>query len=244
MTRSPIAAGDAVKRGISQHTVTSGETISSIAGKYGITSETVMWTNNLTETSALKAGQQIIILPISGLVITASGGESVENLAATYKANPNLIDSYNQLEGKPIAVGQKIIIPEGTKPAPVVPVANTRTASVDRAPSVVNSRPGNSANGYSYGYCTYYVASRRGVPSNWGNASSWLYNAKLSGYGTGTSPRAGAVAWENGNHVAYVERVNGDGSVTVSEMNFFGNGGGWNRVSYRTTSAGHFKYIY
>ena len=95
MTRSPIAAGDAVKRGISQHTVTSGETISSIAGKYGITSETVMWTNNLTETSALKAGQQIIILPISGLVITASGGESVENLAATYKANPNLIDSYS-----------------------------------------------------------------------------------------------------------------------------------------------------
>jgi surface antigen len=106
------------------------------------------------------------------------------------------------------------------------------------------SGAGSFGNSYAYGYCTWYVASRRSVPGNWGNAYTWYGAAQRSGYGTGSAPRVGAVAWERGNHVAYVESVNGDGTVTVSEMNFWANGGGWGRRSYRTTPASHFLYIY
>ena len=35
-------------------------------------------------------------------------------------------------------------------------------------------------------------------------------------------------------HVAYVEHVNPDGSFVVSEMNYYGNGGGWGRIDRRT----------
>lgn len=96
-------------------------------------------------------------------------------------------------------------------------------------------------NSYDYGQCTWYVANRRAVPSNWGSAGSWLSNAIASGYNTGSVPRPGAIAWSPG-HVAYVESAGG--GVTVSEMNFWGNGGGWNIVSYRTVPAGSFVYIY
>lgn len=247
-SRAPIAATDPAKRAIVNHTVAQGDTVSSVAAQFSVTSDTVLWANSLNADSVLKPGQELMILPINGLLYTVTGDESLDNVASTYKASANLIDTYNQLEGKPLAVGQKIIIPDGVKPTPTPQPsqANTsRLASV--APKVTTTLPmraGSSANGYSYGYCTYYVASRRFVPSNWGNASSWYYNAVLAGYSVGTAPRAGAVAWENGNHVAYVESANADGTVTVSEMNFWSNGGGWGRVSYRTTAASHFKYIY
>ncbi|MEI7818500.1 MAG: CHAP domain-containing protein [bacterium] len=239
--KAPIASGEASKRGLTNYVVVAGDTISTIAQKNNVTSDTVLWVNNLAEDSVLKPGQSLIILPTNGLLFSAQGGESLDQLAETYQASANLIDSYNQLEGKPLVAGQKIIIPDGIKPTPK-PVTVARVASTQPSTRSLSNYSGG-ANGYSFGYCTWYVASRRGIPTNWGNASTWYYNAAASGYGVGSTPRAGAVAWENGNHVAYVESV-GNGTVTVSEMNFWGNGGGWNRVSYRTTDASHFKYIY
>ena len=238
---SPIAASAATKRGITNYTIKAGDTISSIAGQFNVTSDTLLWANNLGEDATLKPGQELIILPVNGILYTAKDGDSLDALATTYQASANLIDAYNQLEGKPLAAGQKIIIPDGVKPAPQ-PSVVSRVASAKPATRTLASFSGG-ANGYSYGYCTWYVANRRAVPANWGNASSWLYSAQASGYAVSTTPRPGAVAWEYGNHVAYVESV-GNGTVTISEMNFWGNGGGWGRVSYRTTDASHFKYIY
>lgn len=240
--KAPITAGQPVKRTVSNYTIAQGDTASSIAAKFNVTTDTLLWANNLAEDATLKPGQQLMILPVNGLLYTAKGDETVATLASAYQASANLIDSYNQLEGKTLAAGQKIIIPDGVQPQvkKATPVAPTTT----NARVTTTLRPGSFSNSYGFGYCTYYVASRRAIPSNWGNASSWYYNAIASGYGVGTAPRAGAVAWEYGNHVAYVDRVNADGTVTVSEMNFFGNGGGWNRVSSRTTSASKFKYIY
>ena len=146
----------------------------------------------------------------------------------------------------------KIIVPDGVKqdapkavPAPAVARGLVAGASTNRSSSAAPQLThfAFSGNGYSYGYCTYYVASRRAVPSNWGNANAWYYNAQASGFSVGSTPVAGAIAWTGAGyygHVAYVESVNGN-SVTVSEMNF---NGGWNRVSSRTVSAGEFRYIY
>lgn len=237
---APIAASAATKRGLTNYAIKSGDTISSIASQFGVASDTILWANNLTEDATLKPGQEIIILPVNGILYTAKGDESLDTLAQTYRASANLIDVYNQLEGKPLAAGQKVIIPDGVKPAPQ-PSVVSRIAAKTPTRTLASFKGG--ANGYSYGYCTWYVAGRRAVPSNWGNASSWYYNAIAAGYSVGTTPRPGAVAWERGNHVAFVESV-GNGTVTVSEMNFWGNGGGWGRVSYRTTDASHFKYIY
>jgi surface antigen len=96
-------------------------------------------------------------------------------------------------------------------------------------------------NRFAYGYCTWYVANRRYIP--WlGNAIDWWPNARPYGYAEGQAPRVGAVmvTRESGyGHVAYVEAVNGDGSWTVSEMNFIG----WNQVSRRTIRPGQVSLV-
>jgi len=99
----------------------------------------------------------------------------------------------------------------------------------------VNLAAGSRNNGYPYGYCTYYVATKRAVPSSMGNAKNWLGSARANGMGTGSSPAVGAIVVTNESwwgHVAYVEDVS-DGYITVSEMNY----NGWGVVNRRTLPA-------
>ncbi|MCZ2444353.1 MAG: hypothetical protein LC101_11325 [Flavobacteriales bacterium] len=67
----------------------------------------------------------------------------------------------------------------------------------------------------------------------------WEFNVVVV---TGGTPRAGAVGWERSNHVVYVESVNGDGTVNISEMNWGGRPG---VLHYRNNlPASKFLYIY
>ena len=96
---------------------------------------------------------------------------------------------------------------------------------------------GGSYSGFPAGYCTYYVAQKRGDVSWRGNAGTWLNNARAQGKPTGSTPKVGAivVTGESGwGHVGYVEKVNGDGSYTISEMNYAGFG----KTSTRTLNSG------
>lgn len=100
----------------------------------------------------------------------------------------------------------------------------------------------SNANSYSRGYCTWFVASRRSVPSGWGNARNWLANARASGFGTGSVPQVGAIAWTGAGsmgHVGLVTGVNGS-QVTITEMNYAGFG----VISTRVANASEFQYIY
>lgn len=107
---------------------------------------------------------------------------------------------------------------------------------------VMGSAPaGPWPNHFSFGYCTWYVATKRYVP--WfGNAIEWWPNARAYGFPEGQTPRVGAimVTRESGfGHVAYVEAVNGDGSWTVSEMNFTA----WDVVDRRTIRPGQVPLV-
>ena len=151
-----------------------------------------------------------------------------------------------------------VIYVEATPPpaAPAIPtyaplrVATVRTAS--SAPSWAIGPISSAANGFTYGYCTWWVAHRRPIPWR-GNAYQWWWNARAFGFAEGATPRAGAVmvmgisGSSPEGHVAYVESVNPNGSFIVSEMNWWGvTGGGWNRVDYRTVTSmqGVLGFIY
>lgn len=108
------------------------------------------------------------------------------------------------------------------------------------APRVASS--GSCGNHFAYGYCTYYVATRRCVP--WfGNAWQWWGAAAAMGYQEGHVPARGAIAVfgrsasSPDGHVAYVEAVGPApgipaGSFLVSEMNY----GRWNTVDQRVVA--------
>jgi surface antigen len=247
--RQVVSTAGNPTRDVTTYTVQPGDTLSGIASQFNITSQTVEWANNLSDSDMVKPGQVLTILPVSGLLYTVAQGDTAGSLANTYQANAAQILSFNNAQGKGLTPGVQIIIPGGVEAQAAAP-AQTPTpvlASIS-VPSATTSYPQlthfpYSGNGYSFGYCTYYVASRRNIPSNWGNANQWYYNAQASGFSVGSVPVPGAVAWTGAGyygHVAYVESVSGN-MVTVSEMNYNGN---WDRVTERTVPSSEFSYIY
>ncbi len=225
------------RRTIHTYTVAPGDTISTIASHFGVTTSTIKWANDLSDVNDVSPGDQLTILPVSGVLYSVQSGDTAESIASKFQANAAQIISFNNAEAKGLQVGQKIVVPDGVKQeAAPAPVTHARSS----APSLTSYI--GAGNGYDFGYCTWYVASRRSVPSNWGNAINWYYNAQFSGFSVGSTPAVGAIAWTSAGysgHVAYVEAVNG-GSVTISEMNY----AGWDQVDYRTVPASSFRYIY
>jgi surface antigen len=109
-----------------------------------------------------------------------------------------------------------------------------------QAQTPVRGAVNSSGNGYEYHQCTWHAKNMRpDLPNNLGNAYSWVANAAAQGFATGSVPRAGAVG-QQGNHVVYIERVNSDGTVYLSERNWDYNGS----FRYRTAPASNFIYIY
>lgn len=81
-------------------------------------------------------------------------------------------------------------------------------------------------NGYEYRNCTDYVQWKEStygltVPNDWGNADVWDTAASDDGFAVTTNmPESGDIAQWDWMHVAFVESVNEDGSVNVSEYNY------------------------
>jgi surface antigen len=141
-------------------------------------------------------------------------------------------------------------------PSPAATAAPNRVTLVTRPvprPTARAVRPAaGGANGFTYGYCTWWVAHRRSIPWR-GNAVQWWWNARAFGFAEGATPQPGAVmvmgisGTSPEGHVAYVESVSPGGSFVVSEMNWWGvAGGGWGRVDYRTVTSmrGVLGFIY
>jgi surface antigen len=187
--------------------------------------------------------------------------QSLSKVAEIYETTwQRLYDKNTELENpNMIFQGQELIIPESeevlekrvfVEPEPVVvpaPTTSRRTAQAVKSTTTstnatTNATPRGSSDGNRYvaGYCTWYVKNRRpDLPNNLGNASTWVSRAAAQGLPTGSTPRVGAVG-QQGNHVVYIESVNGDGTVTVSDMNW----SGLYVITNRTVPASNFSYIY
>jgi surface antigen len=227
---SPIQTTSSAK-GTAQatkYTVKDGDTLWTIARQFGITTDSIKWSNGMSDADFVKPGTSLTIPSITGIVYTVKSGDTIEGLASRFKAQASLLSQQNDLIGnEDLAIGMQIIIPDGQiiEVAPAAPVTPARTqyASSSSVPGYITPSSGN--NRFPWGYCTYYVASRRNIPWN-GNAWQWYGNAIAYGRPVGRAPVAGAVmvTWESSvGHVAYVESVNGN-SFTVSEMNYKGYG--------------------
>lgn len=122
-------------------------------------------------------------------------------------------------------------------PKPTTASNDSYTTSTSATRTV--SKGTSGSNLYTAGQCTYYVFDRVGgtIGSTWGNANNWASAAASAGYTVNNTPKAGAILQTASGpfgHVAYVESVNSNGSITVSEMNY-GHGPGV--VTSRTISA-------
>jgi len=193
-------------------TVQSGDTLTAIADAHSTTVNEILATNAISDPNLIEPGQ-VLQLPAQPQGVTGFS-HSLKAAASAFMAPP-----------------VQVVQPQ---------VQAAASANMPARPTYhVASVAGNT---YVAGTCTWYVKNRiPSLPNQLGNGGySWLTAAAAFGYTTGSSPAPGAIGVESG-HVVYIESVNSNGTVNISEMNYAGQIG---IVHYRTTPAGEFQYIY
>lgn len=246
-----ITTGLKSKKDIRNYTVLAGDTVGSVATKFNLTPDTIRFSNNISG-EALQPGKVLVISPVNGMTYIVKAGDTPDSLAAKYSVPKAQLIAFNDAEiNESFVVNDVIVIPDAIQPAAV------RTASYGIGSAASGGFSfGASAiyggNGYDYGWCTWHAANRRmqigkPIPTNLGNAISWLSLARRAGLPTGNTPQAGAVLYHKNlgglGHVAFVEKVNDDGSALISDMNY----PIWGKVTYRTiqpSEFGNYAFIY
>lgn len=121
-----------------EYRVQEGDTVSSISQKFGVNIDTIIWENNLKSVGAIKVGQILKILPVSGVKHTVKRGETIYSIAKDFQVDAqNIIDypfnTFANDETFSLSAGQELIIPDGIKPKEVV-IDRTRYTARTVAP--------------------------------------------------------------------------------------------------------------
>jgi len=125
-----IAVGeDVFKTSISQkprdkvivYTVAKGDTISTIAEKFGVSENTVRWENDLTGDS-ITVGDELKILPVTGMSYKVQKGDTVYTIAKRFDTESQKIvdfpfNDFANPETFSLVEGQILIVPDAIKPS-------------------------------------------------------------------------------------------------------------------------------
>ena len=99
---------------ISLYVVRDGDSLSQIAQMFGVSINTIIWSNDLKNATAISPGQTLVILPVSGVRYTVEKGDTISSIAKEFKGDAKEIAVFNGLEaGSSLAVGTEVIIPGG-----------------------------------------------------------------------------------------------------------------------------------
>jgi murein DD-endopeptidase MepM/ murein hydrolase activator NlpD len=104
-----------------EYVVQDGDTVSTIAKKFDVDTDTLLWQNDLTESSPIKPGQTLQVLPITGISHKVKKGDTVYSIAKKYDVDPQMIvnfpfNNYANDETFELAIGQTVIVPDGVMP--------------------------------------------------------------------------------------------------------------------------------
>ncbi len=208
------------------HTVGDGESVERIALKYHLKSDTVRWTNNLSDSAALKPGQELIILPVDGILHTVSRGQTLHRIAELYGVPADAIEHQNKIEGGFILAGQELIIPGG-RPIIVKPVQIA--VKPGTPPPNANGRPQPPSPGKATGVTAEVTAGILQMPCNdcfytqYFHPGHYAVDIQERGGGPVFAAEAGTViradvGWDGG-YGNVIEIDHGNGLVTLYAHN-------------------------
>jgi LysM repeat protein len=152
LTKPAILPGVIVterRQGVVEYTVEPGDVLGLIAEAFDVSVATIMWENNLTLRSIIRPGDVLKIPPTTGVIHTIKKGDTIKKIATTYGADQSKIITYNKLkdDGSDLAVGERIVIPDGVKPSAVVTHTTVRTIAT-RVATPAASRAAPSSLGF------------------------------------------------------------------------------------------------
>lgn len=126
---------------ISIYVVREGDSLSQIAKMFSVSTNTIIWANDIKRGSLITPGQTLIILPVTGIRYTVEKGDTLKSIVKEYKGDLDEILQYNDLaEDVVLAIGDIIVIPDGEIEMPVYSSAS--------ASSVVYGSGGPTYSGY------------------------------------------------------------------------------------------------
>ena len=151
-TKQSIVVGDDIFRtDISQkprdkiitYTVQKGDTISTIAKRFGIDEDTIKWENDLTS-DTITVADELKILPVAGVSHKVSSGETVYTIAKKYDTNPQKIvdftfNDFANPETFSLVSGQILIVPDGVPPPSQPTYTRPRPTILVQGPTSVSS---------------------------------------------------------------------------------------------------------
>ncbi len=106
--------------GLIIYKIQKGDTLSKIAANFGISLNTIYWANKSVKGSSLKIGQEITILPVSGIIYQVASGETLDSIAASFSIPESRILKYNpRVLSQGLYAGVNLIIPDVKPPATV-----------------------------------------------------------------------------------------------------------------------------
>ena len=98
---------------ISVYIVHSGDTLPAIAKMFGVTTNTIVWANNI-KNGKISVGDELVILPISGVEYTVKSGDTLKSIAKKFKGDIDEIAQFNNISSDTkLAIGDDLIIPDG-----------------------------------------------------------------------------------------------------------------------------------
>jgi len=113
-TADVISLTGATSDQISTYTVRRGDTLSGIAAMFKVSQNTIIWANDLGKNGIIHEGDNLIILPISGIRYLVKKGDTLSAIAKKYGSDQAEIMSFNNLESdQDLQIGTEIIIPDG-----------------------------------------------------------------------------------------------------------------------------------
>ena len=108
---------------ISVYVVREGDTLSEVSKMFGVSANTIRYANDIPKGGSLRVGQQLVILPVSGIQYVIKKGDTINKIAKKYSADAQEIRDFNGVDDSSLQIGDTIIIPNGVEaPTPVTAV--------------------------------------------------------------------------------------------------------------------------
>ncbi|MEK7510621.1 MAG: peptidoglycan DD-metalloendopeptidase family protein [Patescibacteria group bacterium] len=226
---------------ISSYTVKEGDSLSEIAERFGVTVNTILWANDIKSANLVKPGDDLLILPVSGLQYTVRAGDTISGIAKKYGADPEEVALFNGLESSAdLKAGSDIIVPGGALPTTKAKVA-TKSSTAAKSSGAAASRslpaisgyfgnpvPGGKISQGVHGYNGIDVAAPSGTPIYAAAAGTIVVAKNNDGYNGGYGNYI-VISHDNGTQTLYAHMTRtavSGGSVGKGELiGYVGNTG-------------------
>jgi murein DD-endopeptidase MepM/ murein hydrolase activator NlpD len=137
-THPMLGPGLSERTTITEYIVQPGDSISEIANRLGVSTETVIWANDLSDPNLIRPGEVLRVPPVTGVLHTVQAGETLAQLAERYRVSVEAVLNYplNRIEDpQQLIAGQLILFPFGVKPRPPAPASPVVAVAASAASS-------------------------------------------------------------------------------------------------------------